>query len=321
MIILTGGAGFIGSCFLWKLNKEAIDDIIIVDHLDHSEKWRNLEGKKFRDYIQKDDFLRLIESRKIPKPEFVVHMGACSSTILTDAAYYLKNNYEYSKVLAEWTLSQKVPFLYASSAATYGDGSLGYSDKDNDTKILRPLNMYGYSKHLFDLWILNNNFIKKTTGIKFFNVFGPNEYHKKEMRSVVCKTFSDVRDEGEIRLFKSYRESYRDGEQKRDFVYVKDAVEVMYYFFVNPSKTGLFNLGTAKEETWNSLALAIFFALGKSPNIKYIDMPENIKEKYQYFTKADITKLRDAGCDIKFRSLEESVKDYVANYLIGNKHL
>jgi ADP-L-glycero-D-manno-heptose 6-epimerase len=319
MIILTGGAGFIGSCFLRKLNEEGIDDIIVVDHLDDSEKWRNLLGKHFRDYIQKDAFLRMLEEQRLPRPEFVVHMGACSSTTLTDADYFIKNNYEYSKILAEWALAKKSPFLYASSAATYGDGSFGYSDSDENTRRLCPLNMYGYSKHLFDLWIINNGLSNKVTGLKFFNVFGPNEYHKEEMRSVICKAFPQVRDEGRARLFKSYHEDCPDGEQKRDFVYVKDAVEIMYYFFSNPKKTGIFNLGTGEARSWNDVARAMFRAIDREPGIEYIEMPENIKGKYQYFTQANMTKLKKAGCDFKFHALEDSVRDYMGYLARGER--
>lgn len=311
MIILTGGAGFIGSCFLKKLNDEGVSDIIVVDDLDETEKWRNLTGKKFRDYVQKDEFLSKIETGKFPKPDHVIHMGAASSTILTDTAYYMKNNYEYSKVLTEWALKSKSKFLYASSAATYGDGRFGYSDSDENTKRQAPLNMYGYSKQLFDLWVLDNGLIGSMTGLKFFNVFGPNEYHKGDMRSVICKAFPKMRAEGKILLFKSYRADYADGEQKRDFIYVKDAVEVMYGFFKNPEKTGIFNLGTGCARSWGDLARAMFAALDKKPRIEYIEMPESLKEKYQYFTQADMTKLRKAGFDLKFQSLEDSVKDYV----------
>jgi len=320
MIILTGGAGFIGSCFLHKLNEEGISDIIVVDDLDSSEKWRNLIGKKFYDYIQKDDFLCLIEEHKLPRPKSVVHMGACSSTTLTDAGYFIKNNYEYSKTIAEWALAQKASFLYASSAATYGDGGLGYSDSDEITSRLCPLNMYGYSKYLFDMWVLNNGLGSKMTGLKFFNVFGPNEYHKGDMRSVICKAFPQVRDEGHIRLFRSYLKEYADGEQKRDFIYVKDAVEIMYDLFSNPRITGIFNLGTAQAHSWNELALAMFAAMDKNPDIEYIDMPESLREKYQYFTQAEMTKLKEAGIDCKFRSLEEAVKDYVS-YLEKGEYL
>ena len=320
MIILTGGAGFIGSCFLRKLNEEGIDDIIVVDHLDDSGKWRNLLGKRFRDYIQKDTFLGMVEERKLAKPKAIVHMGACSSTTLTDADYFIRNNYEYSKKLAEWALALKIPFLYASSAATYGDGSFGYSDRDDNTRRLCPLNVYGYSKHLFDLWILNNGLADKMTGLKFFNVFGPNEYHKQEMMSVICKAFPQVRDKGRIRLFRSYREDYADGEQKRDFIYVKDAVDVMYYFFRNPGKTGIFNLGTGEARSWNDIARAMFDALDKKPAIEYIEMPEILREKYQYFTQADMTGMREAGLDFKFRPLEGSVKDYIG-YLERGEYL
>lgn len=321
MIVLTGGAGFIGSCFLEKLNAEGLSDIIVVDHLDASEKWKNLLGKQFADYIQKDDFLRLIQEHKMPRPKKVVHMGACSSTQLTDAGYYIKNNYEYSKILAEWALAQKAEFIYASSAATYGDGGQGYSDRDEFTPSLTPLNMYGYSKHLFDLWVLNNGIEKDVTGIKFFNVFGPNEYHKDDMRSVICKAFPRMRDEGKISLFKSYREEYADGEQKRDFIYIKDAVEVMWYFFSEPKVKGIYNLGTGKARSWNDIANAMFSALGKEPDIEYIEMPAHLKPKYQYFTEADMSKLRDAGCVHEFLSLEESVKDYVVNYLAKEDYL
>ena len=320
MIILTGGAGFIGSCFLWKLNQNGMDDILVVDNLDESGKERNLENKKYTDYIHKETFLKGLGKGKFAKPEYVIHMGACSSTTLTDEDYYMKNNFEYSKTLAEWTLGKGAPFLYASSAATYGDGSQGYSDRDEDTPGLKPLNFYGDSKHLFDMWVLDNGLIDKVTGIKFFNVFGPNEYHKEDMRSVVCKAFPRLRDEGKISLFKSYCSEYADGEQKRDFIYVKDAVEVMNYFFTHPEVTGIFNLGTGKARSWNDLANAIFAALGKEPIIEYCEMPESLRDKYQYFTQADMSKVREAGCRHKFLPLETSVKDYVS-YLSDNAYL
>ncbi|MBL7196501.1 MAG: ADP-glyceromanno-heptose 6-epimerase [Candidatus Omnitrophica bacterium] len=312
MIILTGGAGFIGSCFLWRLNKEGISEIVVVDNLDDSNKnkKRNLDNKKFKEYIHKDEFIKMVEERKFLRPEFIIHMGACSSTILADKEYFLKNNYEYSKTLAQWALRYKVPFIYASSAATYGDGRFGYDDGNEVTLKLQPLNLYGYSKQLFDLWVLNNGFENKVTGIKFFNVFGPNEYHKGEMISVICKKFKHVREKGKIGLFKSYKKDYKDGEQKRDFIYIKDALEVMYYFFTNPDKTGIFNLGTGVARSWNDVACTMFSALGKEPNIEYIDMPEYLREKYQYFTQAKMDKLKQAGCDFKFQSLEDSVKDY-----------
>ncbi|HNX91509.1 MAG TPA: ADP-glyceromanno-heptose 6-epimerase [Candidatus Omnitrophota bacterium] len=321
MIILTGGAGFIGSCFLAKLNGEGIKDVLVVDHLDGSEKWKNLVGKKFTDYMQKSDFLELVKEGDIPKPEKIVHIGACSSTTCTDADYFLKNNYEYSKILAEWAVSEKVPFLYASSAATYGSGERGYSDDDAKLCDLCPLNMYGYSKQMFDMWVMRNKLINKVTGFKFFNVYGPNEYHKGEMMSVVCKKFSEVDKEGTIRLFKSYNKEYPDGGQKRDFIYVKDVVDIMFYFFRKTAKTGIFNVGTGEAKTWNDLAGAMFKAVGKKANIQYIEMPEYLRPKYQYFTEADISKLRKAGYKQKFMSFDEAVKDYVTNYLVSGKYM
>jgi ADP-L-glycero-D-manno-heptose 6-epimerase len=320
MIILTGAAGFIGSCFLWKLNSQGIRDIIAVDNLDNPDKWRNLSGKRFRDYIQKDDFLFFLEKRKLPQASHIIHMGACSSTLVTDSAYLLSNNYEYSKKLAQWAFAHSSKFIYASSAATYGDGQLGYDDSNENTYRLKPLNMYGYSKQLFDLWVLNNGHEGKVTGLKFFNVFGPNEYHKEEMRSVICKNFYQVKNGKPMYLFRSCGQDYKDGEQKRDFIYVKDAVEVMYYFFSNPGKTGIFNLGSGLARSWNDLAKAMFSALGEIPKIEYIDMPETIKAKYQYFTEAKIDKLRGAGCRHLFRSLEASIADY-AGYLKVNANL
>ncbi|MCA6071958.1 MAG: ADP-glyceromanno-heptose 6-epimerase [Endomicrobium sp.] len=310
MIILTGGAGFVGSCFLWKLNQEGIKDVLVVDHLDDSEKWKNLVGKSYYDYIQKGAFFNAVISRRVPKPHAIVHLGACSSTIFTDATYYIKNNYEYSKILALWAFELSIPFIYASSAATYGDSEVGYDDDISKLINLSPLNMYGFSKHMFDLWLLNNNYINKVAGIKFFNVFGPNEYHKGDMRSVVCKSYDEVADNGLIKLFKSYNENYSDGGQRRDFIYVKDAINAMYFLFKNPSKTGMFNLGTGKSRTWNDIAKSMFAAVGKKENIEYIDMPDFLKQKYQYFTQAKMDNLKKAGYNKSFMELEDSVKDY-----------
>jgi ADP-L-glycero-D-manno-heptose 6-epimerase len=319
-IIVTGGAGFIGSCLLWKLNLEGISNIIVVDNLDASEKWRNLAGKRFLDYIQKDDFPDMLMNGKIKNIGAIVHLGACSSTTLNDADYFMKNNYEYSKSLAIWADANKARFLYASSAATYGNGEFGYNDSNRVIYKLRPLNIYGYSKHLFDLWILNNGFDKKMAGVKFFNVFGPNEYHKGEMMSVICKKFKEIVRDGRIVLFKSHRSDYRDGEQKRDFIYVKDAVDVLYYLFKNPGKSGIFNLGCGVGRSWNDLAGAIFSALGKELRIEYIDMPEILRPKYQYFTEANMGRLRRSGYRNEFMPLEDAVKDYV-NYLKESKYL
>ncbi|MDD5116801.1 MAG: ADP-glyceromanno-heptose 6-epimerase [Candidatus Omnitrophica bacterium] len=321
MTILTGGAGFIGSCFLTKLNSRGIDNIIVVDsHLDKNRKWHNLLGKCFNDYIPKERFLKLLENNRIPAAKHVVHMGACSSTLVSDRDYLMGNNYEYSKKICSWALKHNASFIYASSAATYGDGSLGYDDSDVNTMRLKPLNLYGLSKQLFDLWLLENNKHGKVTGLKFFNVFGPNEYHKAEMMSVICRCFNDIKNGLPMRLFKSYLKEYADGEQKRDFIYVKDAVEVMYYFYKNPKSRGIYNLGTGVARSWNDLARAIFSALNMQPKIEYIEMPPEIREKYQYFTQAKMDKLRSCGCRYKFTSLEEAVKDYVS-YLMAKTYI
>jgi ADP-L-glycero-D-manno-heptose 6-epimerase len=250
----------------------------------------------------------------------IIHMGAATSTTETDASYLIENNYRYSRRLCEWSLAKKVPFLYASSAATYGDGSLGYSDSDKVSLTLRPLNMYGYSKQLFDLWLIRNGFSKKVTGFKFFNVFGPNEYHKRDMMSLVCKVFDQVKAGEPMRLFKSYDPAYSDGGQKRDFIYVKDAVEIVYYFIRHPAKKGIYNVGSGTARTWDELAGALFAALNKEKRIQYTEMPEAIRDKYQYFTEADLTKLRASGCRHAMTSLEEAVKDY-AHYLEKHQYI
>jgi ADP-L-glycero-D-manno-heptose 6-epimerase len=315
LIILTGGAGFIGSCFLWKLNQEGESNILVVDHLGLDAKWKNLNGKLFADYFEKDTFIEDVKRGKVSrKVKAVFHIGACSSTTESDASYLLKNNYEYSKVLAEWALKENISFYYASSAATYGDGSRGYSDRDEDTLKLAPLNMYGFSKQLFDLWLIRNGLTGKIVGFKYFNVFGPNEYHKGEMRSLVVKAYQQIKKEKKIKLFRSYKPEYKDGEQKRDFIYVKDAINLMYDFYKKPRVKGIFNLGTGRARTWNDLARAIFGALHMKPDIEYIDMPDVLKDKYQYFTQADLAKLQ-GSIPYGFSSLEDAVSDYVKNYL------
>ncbi len=238
-VVLTGGAGFIGSCLLARLNASGITDILVVDRLDDSGKWKNLVGKVIEDYLDKDAFLNGVNTGSLKfEAEMVLHIGACTSTTETDASYLMENNYLYSKALAKWALAKNIPFLYASSAATYGDGSLGYSDDDAVSLQLKPLNMYGYSKQLFDVWAIKNRLCDRLTGFKFFNVFGPNEYHKGDMRSVICKVFDSVRAGEPMRLFKSYLTEYGHGEQRRDFIYVKDAVEIVNFFIEHPDKKG-----------------------------------------------------------------------------------
>ncbi|MDD5501481.1 MAG: ADP-glyceromanno-heptose 6-epimerase, partial [Candidatus Omnitrophica bacterium] len=274
MDILTGGAGFIGSCFLAKLNSKGIDDIIVVDNLkEGANKSRNLLGKHFRDYIPKEKFLAYLESNRFPKPGHIIHMGACSSTMVSDRDYLMSNNYEYSRRVSSWAFERAVPFIYASSAATYGDGGFGYDDSDENTLKLKPLNLYGLSKHIFDLWLLKNRRSSMAAGLKFFNVFGPNEYHKGEMMSVVCRCFDQLKSGQPMRLFKSYLPEYPDGEQKRDFVYIKDVTEVMFYFYEHPEACGIYNLGTGVARSWNDLAKAMFSALKMKPKIEYIEMP------------------------------------------------
>ena len=316
MYLVTGGAGFIGSAFVWKLNSEGIDDILIVDELGTSEKWKNLVNRKYVDYIHKDDFLEIISNETTPFiVDAVIHMGACSSTTEMDAEYLMENNYLYSRALAEWSMKNNVRFIYASSAATYGDGSLGFSDENEKSLTLKPLNMYGYSKQVFDLWALRNQHEDQMVGIKFFNVFGPNEYHKEDMKSVVHKAFHQIKENGKVKLFKSYKPEYKDGAQLRDFVYIKDCVDVIWWFLQNKEVNGIFNLGTGKARTWNDLVNAVFSAISIKPAIQYIDMPEVLREKYQYYTEATMEKLKKAGCPVEFRSLEDSVTDYVQNYL------
>lgn len=317
MIVITGGAGFIGSALLWRLNRAGCTDICLVDRLGKGEKWKNLVKLKFREYFHKDAFLELIRKNSVPfSVEAVIHLGACSNTMEKDADYLWENNVRYSQYLARWALERGVRFIYASSAATYGDGSLGFSDRDEVTRLLKPINMYGYSKQAFDLWVLNEKLTNSVVGIKFFNVFGPNEYHKGEMRSVVHKAVGQIISEGKVRLFRSYRPEYEDGGQMRDFVYVKDCVDILLWLLENREVTGIFNLGTGKARTWNDLALAIFSALKRTPAIEYIEMPPGLEKQYQYFTEARMEKLKEAGCPLSFHSLEEAVHDYVVRYLV-----
>ncbi|MDR0307528.1 MAG: ADP-glyceromanno-heptose 6-epimerase [Chitinispirillales bacterium] len=328
MIIVTGGAGFIGSAVVWALNRRGVDDILVVDRLHSGDKWKNLSALKFYDYLDKEDFIDRLEAGQFASSvDAIIHLGACSSTTERDADYLIENNYRYTCRLADWwefesrQRNKDIRFIYASSAATYGGGEHGYVDDERRIHDLRPLNMYGYSKHIFDLYANKRGLLKNIVGLKYFNVFGPNEEHKGDMRSVVSKVFARARDEGTISLFKSSHPGYGDGEQKRDFVYVKDAVEMTLFFLENHSAGGLYNVGTGTANTWNSLAAALFGALGKSAHIDYVDMPAELAGKYQYFTQADTGKIRAAGCKHTCMSLEESVKDYVQGYLLTGKYL
>jgi len=312
-IIVTGGAGFIGSCLVAGLNARGYNDIIVVDHWDEEGlKRRNLTGKKYIAYYDKAEFLKLVLSGNAPEDvDGIFHMGACSSTTGLDRDYYMKNNFEYSCVMAKWADGLGARFIYASSAATYGDGENGYSDAPDSIARCRPLNFYGESKQLFDEWIIKNGLYGRVAGLKFFNVFGPNEYHKGDMRSVIAKAYDRVVSEGKMILFKSCRSDYSDGEQKRDFIYVKDVVAVMLFLMQNSSVNGIYNVGSGHARTWNDLASALFSAVGKPRVIEYIPMPEILRSKYQYFTQADMSRLCQAGWNGPGMSLEDAVKDYV----------
>jgi ADP-L-glycero-D-manno-heptose 6-epimerase len=322
MIVITGGAGFIGSAIVWRLNQLNKTNIIIVDELGKDEKWKNLVGLRYEDFVHKNEFIEQILDDIVPyNIESIIHMGANSSTTEKDADHLMTNNFHYTKELAKYCLEKNIRFIYASSAATYGDGSLGFDDNESKIEVLRPLNMYGYSKQLFDLWAKRNKILDKIAGIKYFNVYGPNEYHKGDMRSVVHKAFEQIRDTGRVRLFKSHNPKYKDGEQLRDFVYVKDAVDMTLYFFDHPEKNGIFNVGAGKARTWNDLVKALFNSVAKPLYIEYIDLPENLREKYQYFTEANLSKIRSAGYTHSTASLEEGINDYVKNYLATNSYL
>lgn len=314
--IVTGGAGFIGSNIVKKLNELGEDNILIVDNLNCSEKWKNLVDLSFEDYIHKDKFIEAINKGKFNGTvSAILHLGARSSTTEKDVDFLMENNYEYTKILALWSVEKNVRFIYASSAATYGDGTLGFSDNHSVIPQLRPLNAYGYSKQIFDFWSSKRGILDKIVGLKYFNVYGPREWHKGDMRSMVLKAYEQIKKDHKIRLFKSYNPKYKDGEQLRDFIYIKDAVDITLFFLENPHINGIFNVGTGIPRSWNDLANAVFSALGQKPNVEYIDMPEELKGKYQYYTKAEMDKIKFAGYNLKTTPLEEAIKDYVINYL------
>lgn len=314
MYIVTGGAGFIGSCVVRTLNDAGIKDIIIVDNIAQTDKWMNMRNKHFAKYVHKSEFLTELPSYE--NIEAIIHMGAQSSTTERDFDYLWKNNYEYTKALWNYCAEKQISFIYASSAATYGDGILGFDDMMDIDKLL-PLNGYGYSKHLFDKWVKHHakSFPRQHVGLKFFNVYGPNEYFKGSMASMVFHGFNQIQERGEIRLFKSCNPSYEDGGQLRDFVYVKDICNVILWLLKRQSVNGLFNVGTGRAQSFRELAEATFHAMGMEPNIVYIDMPEKLRGKYQYYTQANMEQLRSVGYDKSFANLAEGVTDYVQNYL------
>jgi len=326
MKIITGGAGFIGSAICWNLNKQGIFDIIIVDENTSGTKQQNISELKFTDYLDKDSFLKLINKSAVNyKVDTIYHMGACSSTTENNMEYLIENNVEYSKSLGKWCLSNNTKYIYASSAATYGNGENGFDDDIEIIPKLKPLNKYGFSKQMFDMWVIENKLLDKFTGLKYFNVFGPNESHKGDMRSMVNKAYDQIKETGKLKLFRSLKPEYKDGEQLRDFIYVKDAVEMTVFFDpvtgAGKGNTGIFNIGSGTASTWLQAADAVFKALGKEPQIEWIDMPENIRDQYQYYSKANITKLRSIGYKKDVMKLEDSIDDYVNNYLKASEFL
>lgn len=313
-IIITGGAGFIGSCIVRMLNDRRREDIIIVDNIASTEKWKNLCNKRYLEYYNRTDFLGVLPTLK-DEVELVIHMGACSDTTEMDFDYLNQNNFNYTKTLWEFCTAHNVRFLYASSAATYGDGMCGFNDQE-DIRRLLPLNGYGYSKQMFDLWAEKQTSAPpQHVGFKFFNVYGPNEYCKGSMASVILHGFRSVQETGKIKLFKSYKEGCADGCQARDFVYVKDICKAITFMMDNPQINGLFNLGTGKARTFYDLGCAVFRAMDREPDIEFVEMPESLRPRYQYFTEATMVKLAQAGYQEPFYSLEEGVSDYVRNYL------
>lgn len=314
MIIVTGGAGFIGSCVVRTLNDHGYNDIVIVDNIAETDKWMNMRNKQYIKYVHKSKFLEELPTYE--NVEAIVHMGAQSATTERNFDYLWDNNFEYTKTLWNYCADKQITFIYASSAATYGDGELGFDDR-MDIDQLRPLNGYGYSKQLFDQWVKHQatKFPKQYAGLKFFNVYGPNEYFKAGMASMIFHGFRQIKETGKVKLFKSCNPNYADGGQLRDFVYVKDICSVIWWLLENEQVSGLFNVGTGRAQSFAELAEATFHALGLEPNIEYIEMPEKLRNKYQYFTKAEMGKLRAAGYDKPFMDLEAGVRDYVQNHL------
>ncbi len=318
--LVTGAAGMIGSALIWDLNRRGYRNILAVDRLGTSPKWENLAPLSIADYWESDDLLSRVNAGNLRDIITVFHLGACSSTTEPDATYLMRNNFEYTKQLAEWAVRENVRFVYASSAATYGARERGLKES-LPLDQLRPLNRYGYSKHLFDVYAEEHALLPHITGLKYFNVFGPNENHKGGMRSVVFKAFHQILETGKVQLFRSYRSEYPDGGQQRDFLYVKDAVDATIELSEQRHARGLYNVGSGQPHTWLDLVNAVFQAMQREPQIEFIDMPDALRAQYQYFTCADLTKLRATGYSRPWTPLTEAVRDYVQNYLIPGRHL
>lgn len=317
-IIVTGAAGFIGSCLVSKLNSMGLSNLILVDDFLKEDKTRNLEEKKFIDKIHRTLFFDWIISNT-ENIEFIFHIGARADTTETNKEVFDELNLNYSKKIWNICTKNNIPIIYISSAATYGSGEFGYEDSNDIIESLNPLNLYGESKNDFDKWVLKQEKPPFWIGLKFFNVYGPNEYHKNRMSSVILKAYNQIKETGKMQLFKSHNSEYKDGEQLRDFIYVKDILEVLIFLYHHRKDSGIYNLGTGKARTFMDLVTAVFTAMGIQPEISFIGMPEDIRSKYQYFTEASMGKLRSIGFTRDFYSLEEGVSDYVKNYLIQNK--
>jgi ADP-L-glycero-D-manno-heptose 6-epimerase len=321
MIIITGAAGFIGSCLVQKLNDEGYYDLVLVDNFSNENKKKNYETKRYSKKVEREVFADwLIENHL--HVQFVFHIGARTDTTETDVELFNRLNLDYTKSIWNICTEFGLPFVYASSAATYGLGEQGYDDDESKIPMLKPLNPYGDSKNDFDIWALKQeNKPYFWTGLKFFNVYGPNEYHKGRMASVIFHTFNQIKKTGDMKLFKSHNPEFKDGEQMRDFVYIKDVVNVLYFLMHHRKDSGIYNLGTGKARTFLDLATQTFHAMNTPVSISFVPTPEDIREKYQYFTEASMEKLRSIGYSLEFYSLEAGVQDYVKNYLLTNKYL
>jgi len=316
MLVMTGGAGFIGSALVAALNARGRDDILIVDEFGDGPKWKNLRGKRFRDVVAPETFEQSLKSGKYDgRLDGILHIGAITDTSFPDMDVLNDRNVRCTRTLAEWAMAHGVRFVYASSASVYGDGAFGFSDADSVTPRLLPLNPYAFSKWLSDSEAIREGWNSKIASLRFFNVFGPNEYHKGRMASVIWHATNQIRQTGQIKLFQSHKEGYADGAQERDFVYVKDVCAVVLWFLDHPDANGIYNVGTGKARTFNDLAAAIFQALDTTPDVVYVPTPENIRSAYQYHTQADLTRLRARGCNVPFLSLEAAVSDYIRGYL------
>jgi len=320
MIVVTGAAGFIGSCLVRKLNDEGFNNLVLVDDFSDETKNKNLEGKQFSEKVHRKDLMSWLDGNQ-NSIDFVLHIGARTDTTEFDYSIFQELNLDYSKDLWEKCIKFQIPFIYASSAATYGMGEFGFEDSHDLVDKLKPLNPYGESKNEFDKWILKQNDKPPFwAGFKFFNVFGPNEYHKARMASVIFHTFNQIKETGAMKLFRSLNQEYKDGEQLRDFIYVKDVCDVLLFMIKHKKDSGIYNLGTAKARSFNDLAKATFNALKKTPNISFIDTPEDIRGKYQYYTEANMKKLRSIGYGKPFTILENGVEDYVKSYLLKGEY-